>query len=230
MDAYNIAIKDMPSDERPRERMLKYGPEVLSNVELLAIIIRTGTKNESAIKLAERLLNRAGEDGLKFLLDSSLEELSKIKGVGLAKAAELKAAIELGIRVQKAARKIHTITKPQDIADLLMVEMRYLKKEVFKIVLLNVKNQVISIENISIGNLNSSIVHPREIFNAAIRKYSASIILVHNHPSGDPTPSMEDINVTKRIIEGGKILGIDVLDHIVIGDGTYVSMKQKNII
>ncbi|WP_073342792.1 RadC family protein [Caldanaerobius fijiensis] len=220
----------MPSDERPRERMLKYGPEVLSNVELLAIIIRTGTKNESAIKLAERLLNRAGEDGLKFLLDSSLEELSKIKGVGLAKAAELKAAIELGIRVQKAARKIHTITKPQDIADLLMVEMRYLKKEVFKIVLLNVKNQVISIENISIGNLNSSIVHPREIFNAAIRKYSASIILVHNHPSGDPTPSMEDINVTKRIIEGGKILGIDVLDHIVIGDGTYVSMKQKNII
>lgn len=230
METYNITIKDLPYDERPRERMLKYGPEVLSNVELLAIIIRTGTKEESALKLAERLLNRAGEDGLKFLLDSSVEELSKIKGLGFAKAAELKAAVELGIRIQKATRKINTVTKPQDVADLLMVEMRYLKKEIFKVVLLNVKNQVISIENISIGNLNSSIVHPREIFNAAIRKYSASIILVHNHPSGDPTPSIEDINVTKRIIEGGKILGINVLDHVIIGDGNYVSMKEKNII
>ncbi|WP_456059070.1 RadC family protein [Caldanaerobius polysaccharolyticus] len=230
MDTYNIAIKDLPCDERPRERMLRYGPEVLSNAELLAIIIRTGTKNESAIKLAERILNRAGEEGLKFLLDSSLEELSKIRGVGLAKAAELKAAIELGIRVQMSVRKTQSITKPQDIADLLMVEMRYLKKEVFKIVLLNVKNQVLGIENISVGNLNSSIVHPREIFNAAIRKYAAAIILAHNHPSGDPTPSVEDVGVTRRLIEGGKILGIDVLDHIIIGDGVYISMKQKNFI
>lgn len=230
METYKLMIRDMPEEERPRERMSKYGAEVLSNAELLAIIIRTGTKAESAMTLAERLLNQAGEENLKYFVNSSVEDLSKIKGIGETKAMGIKAAIELGRRIQLVSKKPVKINTPLDASNLLMEEMRYYKKEVFKIIMLNIKNQVLGTENISIGNLNSSIVHPREIFIAAIKKYSAAIILAHNHPSGDPTPSIEDINVTKRIMEAGKILGIDVLDHIVIGDGVFVSMKQKNMI
>lgn len=229
MDCYTIKIKDIPINERPRERLLKYGEEVLSNQELLAIILRTGTKSESALDLAKRLITSCG--GLNFIAKSSVYELSKVKGIGLAKACEIKACVEIGKRINsfKGNDKVK-ITSPEDVALLVMDEMRFLAKEHFRVIFLNTKNYVIQIKDVSIGSLNSSIVHPREVFLEAIKLSSASIILCHNHPSGDTTPSQEDINITKRLIEAGKIIGIEVLDHIIIGDVNYLSFKEKNII
>ncbi|KPU42249.1 hypothetical protein OXPF_40330 [Oxobacter pfennigii] len=224
-----FTIKDMPNQERPRERMAKYGPEALSNTELLAIILRSGTKNDSAMNLASKILKN--EHGLKFLYDSSFEELQSIKGIGIAKASQIKASLELGRRFKsfKDMDPIY-IKTPEDAADLVMEDMRYLKKEFLKIILLNTKNMVINVKSISIGSLNSSIVHPREIFVEAIKASSASVIICHNHPSGDPSPSQEDINITRRVFEAGKIIGIELVDHIIIGDGKYISLKEKNII
>ncbi|MCX7903548.1 MAG: DNA repair protein RadC [Caloramator sp.] len=223
----NFKIKDIPHDERPRERLIKFGPESLSNAELLAILLRTGTKEYSAINLAQSIISK---NGLDFLSNCTIEELSSIKGVGLAKAAQIKAAIELGKRLRglRNSNKIK-ITSPRDVFNLIGEDMRYLKKEFLRIILLNTKNIVIDIKDISIGSLNSSIVHPREVFNEAIRKSSSSIIICHNHPSGDPEPSMEDINITKRLYEVGKLIGIELLDHIIIGDGCYISLKEKNL-
>jgi DNA repair protein RadC len=224
-----FTIKDIPEEERPRERLAKYGAEVLSNAELLAIILRTGTKYDSAINIANRLLNNS--QGIRYLYESSFEELKCTKGIGTAKAAQIKAALELGrrLRTYKGSGNIYVKT-PSDAADIVMEDIRYLKKECMKVILLNIKNMVISIKDVSTGSLNSSIVHPREVFVEAIKSSSASIIVCHNHPSGDPTPSQEDINVTKRIYEAGKIIGIDLIDHIIIGDGKYISLKEKNII
>lgn len=222
----NFTIKDLPVTDRPRERLAKYGPSVLSNAELIAIIIGTGNKNESAIVLSQRLLSEG--HGLKYLIDSGIERLSEIKGIGFAKAAKLKAAIELGKRMALSGYKdSYIIRKPEDVISLLMDEMRYLNKEYFKVVMLNVKNKVISVDTISIGSLNTSIVHPREVFKAAIERSASSIILVHNHPSGDPTPSREDIDISIRLYKSGTILGIKVLDHIIIGDGIGISLKEK---
>jgi len=224
----HATIKDLPEEERPRERLTRYGASVLSNAELLAILLRTGTKEESAISLAHRILVQ--EQGLRYLADINVEQLSSIKGIGKAKAAQIKAAIELGKRLaafEPAADK--PLKCPQDVAALLMEEMRYLKKEHMKLVLLNVKCNLISVEEISVGSLNASIVHPREVFNPAIRKSSASIIMVHNHPSGDPSPSSEDVSITARIAEAGKLIGIELVDHIIIGDGKYISMKEKGL-
>lgn len=223
----NFRIKDIPHDERPRERLIKFGPESLSNAELLAILLRTGTKDSSAINLAQNIISK---NGLDFLSNCTIEELSSIKGVGLAKAAQIKAAIELGKRLRglRNSNKIK-ITSPRDVFNLIGEDMRYLKKEFLRVVFLNTKNIVIDIKDISIGSLNSSIVHPREVYNEAIRRSSSSIIICHNHPSGDPEPSMEDINITKRLFEVGKIVGIELLDHIIIGDGCYISLKEKNL-
>ncbi|HRU42502.1 MAG TPA: DNA repair protein RadC, partial [Candidatus Diapherotrites archaeon] len=210
----HATIKDLPEEERPRERLTRYGASVLSNAELLAILLRTGTKEESAISLAHRILVQ--EQGLRYLADINVEQLSAINGIGKAKAAQIKAAIELGKRLaafEPGADK--PLKCPQDVAALLMEEMRYLKKEHMKLVLLNVKCNLISVEEISVGSLNASIVHPREVFNPAIRKSSASIIMVHNHPSGDPAPSSEDISITARIAEAGKLIGIELVDHII---------------
>lgn len=221
-------IKELPENERPREKLTKYGPEVLSNAELLAILIRTGTKNESAIDIAYKLLKN--EDGIGFLLDSKTEELSGIHGIGPAKAAQLKAAVELGRRLaSQTYKKEIYIRCSKDASNLMMEDMRYLKKEYMKAILLNIKCGLIGIEEISVGSINSSIVHPREVFAPAIKKSCASILLVHNHPSGDPAPSQEDLNITRRLAEAGKILGIEVVDHIIIGDGTYVSLKDKGL-
>jgi DNA repair protein RadC len=228
-----ITIKDLPEQERPRERLLRYGPQVLSDTELIALLIRTGTPAESALVLAQRLLKGNGsKSGLAFVARANIEELLKIKGIGVAKSVQLKAAVELGRRISARGgdEDVITINSPYDVKNLLMEEMRYLDKEYFKAILLNVKNHVISIEDVSIGSLNSSIVHPREVFKAAVKRSSASIILAHNHPSGDPIPSKEDIDVTKRLVEAGKILGIEVLDHIIIGDGCFISFKEKHII
>lgn len=223
-------IKNMPESERPREKMLTHGCQSLSNAELLAIILSTGTRDKTAIDLARGILNMSAE-GLRTLTDCTIEELMQIRGVGLAKASQVIAAVELGKRIALTTNvDNYKIQGPEDVGNLLMEEMRYLNKEIFNIILLNTKNNVISIENISVGSLNASIVHPREVFNIAIRRSSSAIILAHNHPSGDPKPSTEDINITKRLIEAGSIVGINVLDHIIIGDGVYFSMKEKEII
>ena len=224
-----LTIKDLPPEERPREKMKESGPGSLSSAELLAILLRTGYKDENVIRLAERLITEAG--GLRLLPDLTLEELQKIKGIGLAKAVQVKAALELGIRLSKSFRpEKPAFTSPDDVARLFMEDMRYLKKEYFKILLLNVKNQLISMEEISVGSLNASIVHPREIFILPVKKSAASIILVHNHPSGDPTPSREDLEITERLVKAGELLGIKVLDHVIIGEGKHLSLKEKGLI
>jgi len=225
---YNVTISDLPESERPREKMYKMGPKALSNAELLAIILRTGIKNQSALNLAYKILSK--HNGLRFLVNTTVEELSQIDGIGLAKATQLMAAAELGRRISqyKTDDEIY-IRCPKDAAELLMEDMRYLNKEHMKVILLNIKCKVISVEEISVGSLSSSLAHPREIFIPAVKKSSAAIIMVHNHPSGDPHPSKDDVDLTKRIYEAGKILGIELYDHIIIGNGNYVSLKEKNL-
>ncbi|NLO89062.1 MAG: DNA repair protein RadC [Clostridia bacterium] len=215
----------MPPDQQPRERLVAVGPEYLSNVELLAILLRTGTVKETSLQLAQRILNQNG--GLRFLAEADVDQLKNIHGVGTAKAAQIKAAVELGKRIFSIdSREKPSIRTPQDVANLLLDKMRYLDREHFKAVFLNSKNHVLAVELISVGTLNASLVHPRELFKKAIIKSSAGIILVHNHPSGDPHPSEEDKLVTQRMVEAGKIIGIDVLDHVIIGDGRFVSMRE----
>ena len=229
IDKMHYTIKELPVEERPRERMTSLGAEHLSNGELLAILLGNGSREESALRLADKILIKA--EKLRFLPGMTLEELQEIKGIGPAKAVSVKAALELGKRLAKALHSAsQSINTPQDVAGLVMEEMRYFSKEYFKVLLLNIKNQVISLEDISIGSLNASIVHPREIFNAPVRKSAASVVLIHNHPSGDPAPSREDIQVTKRLWEAGKLLGINVLDHVIIGDGKFLSFQQEGLL
>lgn len=225
----NLSIKEIPQNDRPRERLIKYGVKVLSDSELLAIILRTGTKNLNAVLLSQKILGHYG--GLKYLNESSIQELSSIDGIGEAKASIIKAAVELGIRLNGPEINVKMeINSPKDIFNILLGSMRDLKKEHFKVIFLNVKNVIIDISDLSIGTLNSSIVHPREVFYDAIKKTAYSIIICHNHPSGDPSPSNDDIKVTKRLVEVGRLIGIEVLDHIIIGDGTYISFKEINLI
>jgi DNA repair protein RadC len=205
--------------------MMRHGPEALSHAELLAILLRTGTRNESAVHLAQRILHECG--GLRRFAERSWDELTHIAGIGPAKALELQASLELGRRVARARLpEAAAISRPQDAADLLMEELRHLREEHFVVLFLNTKNRVIGRQTLSIGSLNASVVHPREVFRAAIRRSSASILCAHNHPSGDPTPSQEDILLTKRLAEAGEIVGIELLDHIVIGDHRFVSLKE----
>lgn len=224
-----MTIKEFPEEERPREKLLKVGERNLSDAELLAIIIGSGSKNMTAISLAHHIVN-SQKQGLRFLYGATISEISKFKGIGIAKATQIKAALELGRRLS-VKNPIHTkIEKPLDIMEFLMEEMKYLTQEYFNVVLLNTKNIVIDVENITKGIVNASLVHPREVFKNAIRKNSTSIILAHNHPSGDPTPSAEDKSITKRLSEAGEIIGIRVLDHIVIGDGSYISFKEMGML
>ncbi len=224
-----LTIKDLPEEERPRERLLNLGAEKVSNAELLAIIIRTGSSRDSALELAQKILNKAKE--LREMPYLSVEELEEINGIGPAKAVQVKAALELGRRMAAASRGHNVdITSPGDVFNFMAEEMRYLEQEEFRVILLNIKNKVIASETVFKGSLNSSIVHPREIFRLALKRSAASIILLHNHPSGDPTPSGEDINVTKRLIEAGEIMGIKVLDHVIIGEGRYLSFREKGLI
>ncbi|SHG88184.1 RadC family protein [Tepidibacter thalassicus] len=226
-----VSIKEMAVDERPREKILSKGVKYLSNSELLAILLRSGNKDMSAIDLANYIINMDKSEGIRNLCNITIEELRKVKGIGVAKACQILAALELGKRVAKASfgQRVK-ITSPDDIASVYMEELRYLKKEVFKIVLLNTKNEIISNIEISVGSLNSSIVHPREVFVEAIKRSANKIILMHNHPSGHVEPSREDKSITKRLIDGGKIIGIDIIDHIIIGDGIYFSFKAKGLI
>ncbi len=225
-----MKLRELPKDERPREKILQKGVESLSNAELMAIFIDTGTQDKSAIEIGEEVIS-LDKSGLSFLTNCSIEDFSKIKGVGIAKACKIKAAVELGRRIATSPKPDRSyITSAEDVSNLFMERMRYYEKEHFNILLLNSKGEIIDEKNISIGDIASSIVHPRETFIWAVRRSAAAIILVHNHPSGNPEPSQEDINVTNRLIEAGTIMGIKVLDHIVIGDGNYVSMKSEGLI
>ena len=219
-------IKDIIKEERPRETLLKKGETYLSDSELLAILINNGTRDKSAITLAREIIETS--DGIRNLSNITVEELSKIKGIGLAKACRIISALELGRRVSVASEmQKFKISSPQDIGNVYMEELRYKKKEIFRVVLLNTKNVIIGSKDISEGSLNASIVHPREVFLEAIKKSANKMILMHNHPSGDPTPSSEDINITKRLISAGQIVGIEILDHVIIGDGSFYSFKEN---
>lgn len=229
----NLKMKDMPLCERPYEKLEQYGPEMLSNAELLAVVIRTGNKNETSVALAQRILTLSEpEGGIAFLHDLSLEELRATKGIGRVKALQIKAVLEMSKRLSAALIMSNRIAvkSPDDVGRLLMEEMRYLKKEVFKVILLNTKNHIIKSSNVSVGCLNSSIVHPREVFSEAVKAGCSGILLAHNHPSGDPEPSREDVETTQRLVNAGNILGIKVLDHIIIGDGKYISFKEQGLI
>lgn len=222
-------LREMPEEERPREKLLSKGAEALSNVDLLAIILHTGMKSESVIHLAERVLSQT--NGLARLSTLSAPELCKVKGIGLAKAVSIVATFELSRRLAALSEQERTIIhSPRDVALLVMPRLRYLTKEHFLILLLSTKNHVLAQPTISIGSLSAAVVHPREVFREAINYSAAGIILVHNHPSGDPLPSQEDISLTKKLVEAGKMLDIIVLDHVIIGDGKYVSFKEKGII
>ena len=223
-------INNLPLIERPREKLEKFGADSLSNSELIAIILRTGSKDKSAIDLASDVIS-LNPLGIRYLANCTIEELREVKGIGLSKSCQILASIELGRRISMSQiTSKYRINSPSDIADIFVNDMKHLDKEYFKVVFLNTKNEVITHETISIGSLNASIVHPREVFNRAIKKSSASIILLHNHPSGNPEPSQEDIGITNRLVEAGKIIGIEILDHIVIGDRRYYSFKENQLI
>lgn len=225
---HSTSIKELPIDERPREKLVQYGVDSLSNSELLAILLRSGTKEMSALEVSNKILS-LDSDGICYLAESNIEELSQIKGIGTAKACQVLAAIELGKRIAtRPKQKKINVSSPKEVAYLFIEKMRYFKKEFFKVLLLNTKNEIIMIDDVSVGNLNSAIVHPREVFSNAIRRSASSIILVHNHPSGNPKPSSEDIDVTHRLINAGEILGIEILDHLIIGDGEYYSLRENS--
>lgn len=221
-----MMIRDVNIADRPRERLLRQGAKSLSNQELLAILLRTGTKEESVLVLANRVLSTF--ERLHHLKHATIEEMVAIKGIGEVKAIQILAAIELGRRLsQKQNDDKYTVRSPQDAAAYLMPDMTSLSQEHFVVLFLDVKNQIIHKKTIFIGGLNASIVHPREIFREAVKRSAASIICAHNHPSGVPTPSPEDIEVTKRIQEAGFIIGIELLDHVIIGDHQFISLKEK---
>jgi DNA repair protein RadC len=220
-------IKEIPLNDRPREKMAANGAAVLTDAELIAILLRTGTAEKSAIDIASEM---TADGGLYKRLAgiTRLNELTNIKGLGQAKAATVLAAIEIGRRIASAKpiEKIH-LSCPQDVADFLMPRLRYAAKEQFVVILLNNKNKVIGTEVVSEGSLSSSIVHPREVYAPAILHHAAAIMVAHNHPSGDPKPSIEDEKVTRLLLRSGKVLGIPMIDHVIIGDGNYYSFLEN---
>lgn len=221
-----LVIRDLPATERPRERMAEYGPEALSNAELLAILLRVGSRGESAVRLAERLLSEF--DGLVGLARARIPQLSETSGMGLAKAAQVKAAFELGKRLAATPdRPKAVVRRSEDVVALVTEELRYREQECLMGIFLDIRNQVICKRILTIGTLTGSAAHPREVFREALAQGCANLIVCHNHPSGDPSPSKDDIALTRRLVEVGELMGIPLLDHIVIGDGRYVSLKDS---
>lgn len=220
-----MKLQEMPKIERPREKLIHYGPEKLSHSELLAILLRTGNKDENVVLLANKIIKKFG---LECLPQAKYTELKDLYGLGPAKACEIVACFELGKRCLKEKRT-HLFLKPQDVFNELK-DIRDNKKEHFVIFYLDTRNQEIKRETISVGSLNASLVHPREVFEPAVRNIAAHIIIAHNHPSGEPTPSDEDIKLTHRLREAGKIMGIEILDHIIVTKHTYLSFKEQGIL
>jgi DNA repair protein RadC len=220
-------VGEMPAEERPRERLARLGAGALSVAELLAILLRTGTARLSVLDVAEQLERDFGN--LKNLSNAEMDEMAKSHGIGPVKAVELKAALELGRRLATHTDETRrTIRTAQDVEDE-MGDMRNLQIEEFRILLLNTRNQVLAQKVISRGTLNGSLVHPREVFRHAIKLSSNSIICVHNHPSGDPNPSDDDLAITRRLVEAGKLIDIQVLDHVIIGSGRVVSLRDRGL-
>ena len=229
MEKKSFTIHDLPLSERPRERLQKFGVEALSAQEILALILGRGISGESVMVTAQRLLSQFGS--VKGIAGASVEELSQVKGIGLAKAAQIKAAFELANRLEgySEAGDKPILKTPEDVVGLVRGRLKGKKKEHFLALLLDTRSRLIKVAEISVGSLDSSIVHPREVFKEAISATAASVIFVHNHPSGDPTASEDDVKLTKRLAEAGDIMGIDVLDHIIIGDKKYLSLKREGL-
>ena len=226
---YQPMIRDLPQGERPRERLREFGSKPLSNTELIAILLRTGLKGENVLALSSRLLSDFG--GLAGLGRATFAELCTARGLSEAKACHLLAALELGRRfVSMAPEERPVINSPSDVANILLSDMATLDQEHLKVLLLNTRNEVLSVQEIYVGNVNSSVVRPSEVFRPAVRDNAPSIIVVHNHPSGDPTPSAEDVAITKDLIAAGNLLGIELLDHVVLGNGQrYVSLNERRL-
>ena len=242
----SFTVSDLPKQERPRERLQRFGADVLSSQELLALIIGRGIAGKSVMTIAQELITKFAS--VRGISEASIEELSAVRGVGLAKASQLKACFELGKRQELETGydyEVYDIKNPQIVVSAIRSRIKDMKKEHFMLMILNTRNRVIRIENIYIGTLNASLVHPREVFKEAIKRSASSVVIAHNHPSGDSEPSEEDLKITRRLIEAGKILGIEVLDHIIIGKHTaksaitehigpekenYCSLKEKGLI
>jgi DNA repair protein RadC len=224
----SFTIHDLPKEERPRERLIKFGEQALSAQELLQVILGRGIAGESVVVTAQKLLSQFGS--LQKLAETSIEELSLIKGIGPAKAAQLKAVFEIGRRTSSQASpyKSKDLSDPKKVYELVKSKLKDYHKEHFYMIALNSRNH--SITEVSVGSLDASIVHPREVFEEAIKNKAASVIFVHNHPSGDPEPSEDDLKITKRLVEAGKIMGIEVNDHIIITKNGFFSFKEKGLI
>jgi DNA repair protein RadC len=222
------AMRELPEEDRPRERLERLGPEALRDAELLAILFRTGTRELGAVAFAERVLAHFGD--LRTLARASLGELCQVKGVGRAKATEIQAALELGRRlaVFSQGRRV-AIRSSSDVADLLMVRYKEIEVETFKAVLLTTKNEVRRVVDVATGGLDVTLALPRDVFRQAVREAASAVIVCHNHPSGDPEPSSDDLRLTTRLSESAQLLGIRLLDHVIFGDGRYVSLKDRGV-
>lgn len=226
----NLKVKELPVSDRPYEKLSLYGPESLTNTELLAIVIESGTKEETSISLAQKVLKlgeNTNENSLRFLQSCTVEEFMKIKGIGKVKAIRLKALAEISKRMSIPMQEEIFINSSGDVANLFMDELRFERREIVKMILLNSKNKVLRIKNISLGTTGYAVVDPKEVLAEAVGAKARRMILVHNHPSGNPTPSNEDYKLTRRIDECCKLFDIDFLDHIVIGDGIYKRIEWK---
>ena len=226
----SFTVRDLPKAERPRERLLRLGPDALSSQEILAVILGRGTAGKSVMNIVQELLSKFGN--LKRIAEASIEELCEIDGIGPAKACQIKAAFEFGKRIDgcpEDEKKIE-IKTTQDIIKVVRNKLKDKKKEYFLLLALNSRNQLIRTIDISMGSLDATVVHPREVFKEAIAALAASVICVHNHPSGNLEPSDDDLNLTKRLVQAGNLLGIEVLDHIIIGSQGYFSLKSRNLL
>lgn len=226
---YSTAVREIPEEERPRERLARLGAIALRDAELLAVLFRTGTRKEGAIALAERILKEFGN--LRALSRASIEELMQVKGVGRVKAIEIKAAVELGIRLAREKDEQRPkIRSAEDVANLLMVRFKQCETEEFKALLLNTKNEVLKQVTVASGGLDAALAMPRDVFRQAVREAASAVIVCHNHPSGDPEPSPEDIRITERLRDAAEIIGLRFLDHVVFGDNRWVSLQERGLL
>ncbi len=225
---YPSAVREMPEEDRPRERLERVGAEALRDAELLAVLFRTGTREMGAVALADMLLRDFG--GLRAVARASIEQLMKVKGLGRVKAIEIKAALELGTRlVSHTETRRPRIQGAEDVSQLLMTRFKQCETEQFKCLLMNAKNDVVKIVDVASGGLDHVDAIPRDVFRQAVRDGVARVIVCHNHPSGDPEPSRDDLAITRRLVESGQTLGVSVLDHVIFGDGRYVSLAERNL-